>query len=98
MASLAPAEKAPAGRPLKLGPSHERVDRKADRLSGHLSAPSEAAMPVCAACNAGSGPCAACGGGEGAGLLRRRVLPNSNSRPTIQAKLTVGEQIGRAHV
>ncbi len=73
MASLAPAEKAPAGKPLKVGSPHDPAEREADRIADLLTAPEEPAMPVCAACAAGGAPCAACGGGDGGGVLRRQV-------------------------
>lgn len=72
MASLAPAEKAPAGKPLKVGSPHDPAEREADRIADILTAPEEPAMPVCAACAAGGAPCAACGGGGG-GVLRRQL-------------------------
>lgn len=74
MASLAPAEKAPSGQPIKVGSPHDPAEREADRIADLLTAPEEPAMPVCAACAAGGAPCAACGGGEGAGVLRRQVV------------------------
>ena len=67
MASLAPAEKAPTGKPLKVGSPHDPAEREADRIADILTAPEEPAMPVCAACAAGGAPCAACGGGDGGG-------------------------------
>ena len=39
MASLAPAEKAPAGKPLKVGSPHDPAEREADRISAILTAP-----------------------------------------------------------
>ena len=63
MAFLAPAEKAPAGKPLKVGSPHDPAEREADRIADILTAPEEPAMPVCAACAAGGAPCPACGGG-----------------------------------
>jgi hypothetical protein len=73
MASLAPAEKAPAGKPLKVGSPHDPAEREADRIADLLTATEEPALPVCAACAAGGAPCAACGGGGG-GVLRRQVM------------------------
>jgi len=73
MASLAPAEKAPTGKPLKVGSPHDPAEREADRIADILTAPEEPAMPVCAACTAGGAPCAACGGGAEGGVLRRQV-------------------------
>lgn len=73
MASLAPAEKAPSGPPLKVGSPHDPAEREADRIADILTAPEEPAMPVCTACAAGGAPCAACGGGDGAVVLRRQV-------------------------
>ena len=73
MASLAPAEKAPTGKPLKVGSPHDPAEREADRVADILTAPEEPAMPVCTACAAGGAPCAACGGGDGGGVLRRQV-------------------------
>jgi hypothetical protein len=73
MASLAPAEKVPSGKPLKVGSPHDPAEREADRIADLLTAPEEPALPVCAACAAGGAPCAACGGGDGAGVLRRQV-------------------------
>lgn len=70
MASLAPAEKAPAGKPLKVGSPHDPAEREADRIADILTAPEEPAMPVCAACAAGGAPCPACGGD---GVLRGRA-------------------------
>jgi hypothetical protein len=69
MASLAPAEKAPTGKPLKVGSPHDPAEREADRIADILTAPEEPAMPVCSACAAGGAPCAACGGGDGGGGL-----------------------------
>jgi len=74
MASLAPAEKAPTGKPLKVGSPHDPAEREADRIADILTAPEEPAMPVCTACAAGGAPCAACGGGDGGGVLRRQVV------------------------
>ena len=74
MAFLAPAEKAPAGKPLKVGSPHDPAEREADRIADLLTAPDEPAMPVCAACAAGGAPCPACGGGGGVGVLRRQML------------------------
>ena len=73
MASLAPAEKAPSGKPLKVGSPHDPAEREADRIADLLTAPEEPALPVCSACAAGGAPCAACGGGDGAGVVRRQV-------------------------
>jgi hypothetical protein len=73
MASLAPAEKAPSGPPLKVGSPHDPAEREADRIADLLTAPEEPAMPVCTACAAGGAPCAACGGGDGGGVLRRQL-------------------------
>jgi len=73
MASLAPAEKAPDGKPLKVGSPHDQAEREADRIADILTAPEEPALPVCAACAAGGGPCPACGGGDGGGVLRRQL-------------------------
>lgn len=72
MASLAPAEKAPTGKPLKVGSPHDPAEREADRIADILTAPEEPAMPVCTACAAGGAPCAACGGRDGGGVLRRQ--------------------------
>jgi hypothetical protein len=73
MASLAPAEKAPTGKPIKVGSTHDPAEREAVRVADILTAPEEPAMPVCAACTAGGAPCAACGGGDGGGALRRQL-------------------------
>jgi len=73
MASLAPAEKAPSGKPIKVGSPHDPAEREADRIADILTAPEEPAMPVCSACAAGGAPCAACGGGDGGGVLRRQL-------------------------
>ena len=73
MASLAPAEKAPTGKPLKVGSPHDPAEREADRVADILTAPEEPAMPVCTACAAGGAPCTACNGGVGGGLLRRQL-------------------------
>ena len=62
MASLATAEKAPTGKPLKVGSPHDPAEREADRIAEILTASEEPAMPVCTACAAGGAPCAACGG------------------------------------
>lgn len=78
MASLAPAEKAPAGKPLKVGSPHDPAEREADRIAEILTAPEEPAMPVCAACAAGGAPCAACGG-DGGGVLRRQVTGGASA-------------------
>jgi outer membrane protein OmpA-like peptidoglycan-associated protein len=75
MASLAPAEKAPAGKPLKVGSPHDPAEREADRIADLLTAPEEPAMPVCAACAAGGAPCPACGGGGCGAVLRRKGEP-----------------------
>lgn len=80
MASLAPAEKAPAGKPLKVGSPHDPAEREADRIADLLTAPEEPALPVCAACAAGGAPCAACGGGGG-GVLRRKPLAGGVVNP-----------------
>ena len=80
MASLAPAEKAPTGKPLKVGSPHDPAEREAGRVADILTAPEEPAMPVCAACAAGGAPCAACGGGGG-GVLRRQALQGYGGIP-----------------
>ena len=95
MASLASAEKAPAGKPLKVGSPHDPAEREADRIADLLTAPEEPALPVCAACAAGGAPCAACGGGGG-GVLRRQVAGGRNGSvvpPSIESRLnaTKGE-------
>jgi hypothetical protein len=86
MASLAPAEKAPTGKPLKVGSPHEPAEREADRIADILTAPAEPALPVCAACAAGGAPCAACGEKRPAEGGMRRPL----GKP-LQAKLTIGQ-------
>ena len=78
MASLAPAEKAPTGKPLKVGSPHDPAEREADRIADILTAPEEPAMPVCSACAAGGAPCAACGGGDGGGVLRRQLAADGD--------------------
>lgn len=90
MASLAPAEKAPTGKPLKVGSPHDPAEREAGRVADILTAPEEPAMPVCAACAAGGAPCAACGGG-GAQMLQRQVLGSGSPGATIQAKLMMSQ-------
>lgn len=72
MASLAPAEKAPTGKPLKVGSPHDPAEREADRIAAILTAPEEPAMPECTACAAGGAPCAACA--TGTRNLRRSAL------------------------
>ena len=69
MASLAPAEKAPAGKPLKVGSHHDPAERDADRIADLLTAPEEPALPVCAACAAGGAvpSLRVGGGGDGSG-------------------------------
>lgn len=74
MASFAPAEKAPTGKPLKVGSPHDPAEREADWVADILTAPEEPALPVCTACAAGGAPCAACGGGDGGGVFRRQVV------------------------
>jgi len=78
MASLAPAEKAPTGKPLKVGSPHDPAEREADRIADILTASEEPAMPVCTACAAGGAPCAACGVGGSGGVLRRQVAGGSD--------------------
>jgi hypothetical protein len=78
MASLAPAEKATTGKPLKVGSPHDPAEREADRIADLLTAPEEPAMPVCTACAAGGAPCAACGGGDGGGVLRRQLAASGD--------------------
>jgi hypothetical protein len=79
MTSLAPAEKAPAGKPLKVGSPHDPAEREADRIADLLTAPEEPALPVCAACATGGAPCPACGGGGGEGMLQRQVAGGRES-------------------
>jgi hypothetical protein len=81
MASLAPAEKAPTGKPLKVGSPHDPAEREADRIADLLTAPEEPAMPVCTACAAGGAPCPACGGGGSGGEM---VAPPSVHRALSQ--------------
>lgn len=78
MASFAPAEKAPTGKPLKVGSPHDPAEREADRVADILTASEEPAMPVCTACAAGGAPCAACGGGDGGGVLRRQLAADGD--------------------
>ncbi|MFM7551066.1 MAG: DUF4157 domain-containing protein, partial [Cyanobacteriota bacterium] len=85
MASLAPAEKAPAGKPIKVGSPHDPAEREADHIADLLTAPEEPALPVCAACAAGGAPCPACGGGGG-GLLRPNRDPGGLNEPVAEAK------------
>jgi hypothetical protein len=82
MASLAPAEKAPAGKPLKVGSPHDPAEREA----ALTLASSQASLPACTACSAGGVPCAACGGGGGPEVLRRRMEADRLPRLPVQRK------------
>lgn len=100
MASLAPAEKAPTGKPLKVGSPHDSAEREADRIADILTAPEEPAMPVCTACAAGGAPCAACGGEGGGGVLRRQLVAGGSggemvAPPSVHRVLSEpGEPLG----
>jgi len=46
MASIAPAEKAPTGKPLKVGSAHELAQRKPSRPSATITASEQQTMPA----------------------------------------------------
>ncbi len=78
MHARAAADHAP-GRPIRIGPADDAMEREADRVAGMLTA-GPTPKPAGCACDDGGGPCPACAARAREEMLRRSPLGPAPSR------------------